>query len=269
MKLFISWSGNRSREVADLFGDWIPNIIQAVDPWISTSDIEKGTRWGSEISSQLQEAKFGLICLTSENLNSPWILFEAGALSKTLEKTFVCPYLLDVELVDLQLPLAQFQATKSNKEDTRKLVHTINKALEKDSIEQPRLDKYFDRWWPDLEKGLARILSKTEKSKQAKRNDREILEELLLLVRSFAYTNEHLVSKIQQAFPHLNQQELSQLIEKLLSWYGDSVGKDNKPAKVIQNPDGSISVRVLGIEENKDSYAREVSSRAKRKSKNK
>ena len=95
---------------------------------MSATDIEKGTRWSTDIGTQLAQARVGIICLTPENVKEPWVIFEAGALSKTLENTFVCTYLLDIEPADLRFPLALFQATKTGKEDTRKLLGTINRA---------------------------------------------------------------------------------------------------------------------------------------------
>jgi hypothetical protein len=58
---------------------------------MSAEDIDAGTRWGSEVTNELAETRCGIICLTQENQKAPWVLFEAGALSKTLEKTFVIP----------------------------------------------------------------------------------------------------------------------------------------------------------------------------------
>src|SRR6266545_990864 len=97
MKIFISWSGQRSRTVAAFLNDWLKDIIQIADPWMSANDIDAGVRWSRAIEERLQATKFGILCLTKTNLNAPWILFEAGALAKTIEDTFVCPYLIDLE----------------------------------------------------------------------------------------------------------------------------------------------------------------------------
>lgn len=117
MNVFISWSGDRSLAVAQALRDWLPNVIQALEPWLSASDIEQGTRWSTEVSLQLQESRVGIVCLTPENLREPWILFEAGALSKTIANTFVCTYLIDLEITDVSWPLAMFQATKGQGAD--------------------------------------------------------------------------------------------------------------------------------------------------------
>lgn len=81
MKVFLSWSGERSRLVATLLDEWLRCVLQAIRPWISTKDIDRGSLWFSEIQDQLQDVTTGIICLTQENKEKPWILFEAGALA--------------------------------------------------------------------------------------------------------------------------------------------------------------------------------------------
>lgn len=182
MKVFISWSGERSLAVANALREWLPNVIQAIKPWMSGVDIDKGARWSADIALQLSEAKVGLICLTPENLDAPWILFEAGALSKTLDKTYLCPYLFQVEPTDIKGPLIQFQATKANKDDTKKLIHTINQALGDIKISKEKLDEAFEVWWPKFEKSLKDILA-TKAKQIPKRDERDMIEEVLELVR--------------------------------------------------------------------------------------
>jgi hypothetical protein len=183
MKVFISWSGTRSRIVAAALRDWLPNVLQAVQPWMSDADIEKGSRWSTDVGVQLQEARVGIICLTPESITEPWVLFEAGALSKTLENTFVCTYLFDLDTSDLTWPLALFQATKNNREDTRKLLGTLNRALGANSLPDARLDDIFDVWWPRLEDRLKTIPQDPGQRAQAKRSEGDVLSEILDLVR--------------------------------------------------------------------------------------
>ena len=94
MKVFICWSGSVSRRIAKSIHDWLPNIIQNVEPFMSTEDIEKGARWLSTVHTELQDCHFGMICLTPENLGSQWIHFEAGALSKFIDRSRACRQLL-------------------------------------------------------------------------------------------------------------------------------------------------------------------------------
>jgi hypothetical protein len=155
-----------------------------VEPWIS-SGIDKGARWQSEIAERLEEAKVGIVCLTSGNLTAPWILFEAGALSKT-KGSHVCTFLLDVAPADVEPPLGQFQHTLFTKDDVMKLVQTINDAVkncEERSLTDQNLVAVFDMFWPQLETQLNEIKDQPEE-KPAPRPERELLEEVLEILRS-------------------------------------------------------------------------------------
>ena len=77
--VFIRWSGPRSKSAAEALKDWLPTILQTARPWMSATDIEKGTRWREEFAAALDTMKAGIICLTPENLAAEWLLFEAGA----------------------------------------------------------------------------------------------------------------------------------------------------------------------------------------------
>lgn len=185
MLVFLSWSGESSRSAATALRDWLPNVIQAVDPWMSAKDIDKGARWSTDIAQYLEKAQVGILCLTPENQNAPWILFEAGALSKALGRSFVCPYLLGLQPTDLQGPLVQFQATEASKSDTFRLLQTINTALASEGLPEANLQRVFDKWWPDLRAELNKInLEATPK--KSRRSERELIEETLSLVRQLA-----------------------------------------------------------------------------------
>jgi hypothetical protein len=154
---------------------------------MSAVDIERGARWNSDIAAELGQTSFGVLCLTPENLDSAWIHYEAGALSKTLEKSFVCPYLFELEPADLKGPLVQFNAAKAHKEDTRKLVLTINDAQET-PLPKATLEESYEVWWPKLEERLNNLPHPQLQVKH-ERPEREILQEVLELVRAQARAN--------------------------------------------------------------------------------
>jgi hypothetical protein len=181
MDIFLSWSGDRSKHIAEILKKRLPYFIQAVKPYMSSSDIDKGTRWSTDIASKLAQCAMGIICLTPENIEAPWILFEAGALSKTLDTAHVCPLLFEIEPSDLKGPLVQFQLTKLLKDDFRKLINTINKCLDA-PISEIQVNESFEAWWPKVEDELKELLL-IKKYPSPKRKDREILEEILELVR--------------------------------------------------------------------------------------
>lgn len=157
MKLFISWSGENSKRIAYALRDWLPMVLQAVKPWMSSYDIEKGNRWHSEMTFQLQESSFGILCLTPDNLNAPWVLFEAGALSKSIDGSHVVPYLYGFDPSELRGPLVQFQAALANKEDTKRLIFSLNRVLEENRLAESVLDEIYEIMWPRLEAKLREI----------------------------------------------------------------------------------------------------------------
>jgi hypothetical protein len=182
MRIFLSWSGDRSKAIADVLRAWIPDVIQTVEPWASQADIQPGVRWAEVLARALQQTRFGIICLTPENLAAPWILFEAGALSKALKNTRVCPYLCDLAPHTLAGPLSQFQAVESNKEGTLRLLVAINEAMGETALEPRRLTRSFDKYWPDLESRLRAVMAGAPASPA--RSVDETLGEVLRLVRS-------------------------------------------------------------------------------------
>lgn len=187
MKVFISWSGQLSKELGEEFRKWLPAVLQSIKPYFTPDDVEKGTRWYSEISKELEASQIGILILTRENIQSSWIMFETGALSKQMSKSQICPILFGIENADLQGPLVQFQSTLFNQEDMLKLIKTINSACGEQRLEESVLVDIFDTWWPKLEK---EVFSKLEKHKESSgkklRDDRQLIEEILSLVRMLA-----------------------------------------------------------------------------------
>ncbi len=182
MKVFVSWSGARSRMAAEALTDWLPKVIQAVEPFYSP-DMEKGAQWSTQIDAALEGTSFGVVCLTPENLDSRWIHFEAGALSK-IPDSRVWTFLVGLRPGDVPQPLGKFQATVAQKVDVRKLLEAINQQLPV-PLTTAVLDDAFEVRWPALESKL--IEAATSPSKSARRHARDtnsMLEELLTLVRA-------------------------------------------------------------------------------------
>ena len=184
MKVFISWSGEASKAIAEILRGWIPSVIQAAKPYFSPDDISKGSRWNSEIANELQECSVGLICLTSENLEAPWIMFEAGALSKSISISKVCPLLFGIDPSEVKGPLVQFQAAPFTKTEMKKTVKMMNELLGSESLGSDVLDDVFEMFWPKLEEKVKKVLADLEIPKKKKiRSDRDIIEEILNRVR--------------------------------------------------------------------------------------
>lgn len=189
MKVFISWSGEKSRLVALALREWLPWVVNDIKPFVSDEDIHSGTRWESEVAGELEATNFGIICVTKENQDARWLNFEAGALAKAVDASRVIPLAIDLKLSDLALPLGQFQAQLATQDGLRKVLSALNAACDH-PLEEERLRKAADKWWSDLEELLAQIEEKTKadaaEPQSAERTDRELLEETLDTVRSLA-----------------------------------------------------------------------------------
>ncbi|MBK1683759.1 toll/interleukin-1 receptor domain-containing protein [Rhodoferax fermentans] len=180
MKVFISWSGARSKAVAELLSDWIKCVLQAARPWISTRDIDRGALWFSEISDQLKDTTVGVICLTQENKNRPWILFEAGALAKGLSSNRVCTLLVDLKTTDIEDPLAQFNHTLPDRDGLWQLVKTLNASLGIIGLDERILDQVFATYWPQFEKKFTEVLTTIPiGQKTEQRSEKNLLTEIL------------------------------------------------------------------------------------------
>lgn len=192
MKVFISWSGTTSREIGDAFRGWLPDVLQFVQPYFTPNDIDKGQRWASEIADNLETSKVGLICLTAENLEAPWLMFEAGAISKSIGSR-LCPILFGVETSQLKGPLIQFQATPYSKEEVFKFIETINSAGDSQALTLAQLERAFERCWPELDEKIQLALGRpTATVIPAPRPVADMIEEMLGIVRALPHSAEPL-----------------------------------------------------------------------------
>ena len=237
MKVFISWSGEKSKAVATKLYELIPDMINSVEPWLSEADIGAGVRWSSEIAKELSETKFGIICLTKSNTEAPWLLFEAGALAKTIDdNTFVCPYLIDMEPSDIpQGPLTQFQCKEVTKNGTLELIKTINGALGENALTDDRLERNFNRCWPELNTVLESLPDEAG-TEEEERPPEEMIEEILDIVRGLSRrnTSKDIISSIALGL----QSELS-----------DSIGEGDNSTTVIPTSSGSDRLAGLKLRE--------------------
>lgn len=236
MKVFISWSGETSKKVAGAIREWLPTVLQTVKPYFTPSDIEKGTRWSSDIAKELDDSMAGIFCVTSQNLNSQWLMFEAGAISKKVEQSLVCPILIGLENSDISGPLTQFQTTLFEKSDFKRLVSDLNRANTPNVLEEGVLNTVFEKFWPELESEVKGIIEATGGGDGAKadlRSDRQLLEEVLDLSRALA---------IQKSGGFQAYTDLFRLISEFLSAYYAIFEMDWEHTKLcLEDPENFIS----------------------------
>lgn len=156
--LFLSWSRDPSRLVAEALRDALPTLFLGhARPWISGRDIKPGEDWWRTTSAILGSIRAGIFVLTPENLNAPWMMFEAGAIAGKLargkgkDKGTVFVYLIGLDPEDLEAthPLRPYQAVRSTKSETWRLMQAINGHLGT-VVEEGDLRTSFDRHWRRL-----------------------------------------------------------------------------------------------------------------------
>jgi hypothetical protein len=185
VKVFLSWSGQRSKAVAELLSDWIKCVLQASQPWISTRDIDKGAIWFSEISDQLKDTAAGIVCLTQENKEKPWILFETGALAKGLSTSRVCTFLIDLKSSDVEDPLAQFNHTFPDSSSMWGLVCSLNSGLDLARLDEKILRQVFETYWPQFDVKFKEIIKSVPAAAVSEpRTGDSILTEILANTRA-------------------------------------------------------------------------------------
>ena len=204
MKVFISWSGATSHKIANVLRENLPIAIQSLEPYVSSKDIDKGARWSTEISKELEQCQFGILCITGDNLDAPWLLFEAGALAKNIDVGQVTPFLFGVEDEDLPPPLMQFQTTKFVESDVKKLIHSLNKANDSGELHEALLNKSFETMWPTIKESVDAIkLPKPATSSKAgsSSHDQSKLPEILAKMLDLLQRQHRLLSSPEQLVP--------------------------------------------------------------------
>lgn len=159
MKIFLSWSGNLSREVALLLSEHLRPILWDVKTFMSGENIPSGSEWTKVLARELKENPFAIVCLTPQNLSSPWLLYEAGALTYNDDNKLCALLLGTLTLEDVRGPLERYQHRALTEKEFRTLLDDIRKMLA-DPPTEKEFDQNFAMHWPAIQKGYAEALKK-------------------------------------------------------------------------------------------------------------
>ncbi|MCT1353846.1 MULTISPECIES: TIR domain-containing protein [unclassified Gordonia (in: high G+C Gram-positive bacteria)] len=186
--VFVSWSGELAKAVAQVIQEWLPTLVDDIEPWASSTSIQAGMGWLHEVNTKLTAAQFGIVVVTLENKDREWLNFEAGALGQRFvndERGRVVPVMVDfTNTSDLPSTLSQFQAIHLEKEGLRSLARSLARALEKN--EAPVTER-FENSWPSLERKLSK--AKATPSATPARSHQTKVDEILEIVRNEAKNN--------------------------------------------------------------------------------
>jgi hypothetical protein len=157
VKVFLSWSGDLSRRIAEEFKQWLPQVIQDVQVFFSP-DILRGKQWLQTLREELEENSFGIFCITPGSLSSLWMSYEAGAIVSRNKDAMAVPLLFGLSLENVKnTPYAPFQAVVYSREEIFNLIESINKS-KIHPLESSVLKRAFDKNWPDLDEKISELL---------------------------------------------------------------------------------------------------------------
>lgn len=169
LKIFISWSKNKSREIALEVKDFFEGLFHnSIELWMSSDSIEYGSTFIIDINDALRKSDCCIAIITEENINSSWIMYEIGAIagksyfsSDNLDTKAVIPIIFD-GIDDKKFsnsPINQFQRLRFGKESIFNLSKQLNKRVGIYSSETS-LEKQFNLNWNGLLKGVERVANK-------------------------------------------------------------------------------------------------------------
>lgn len=92
-EIFISWSKSKSKELAINTKKILETLMPNTKIFMSEEDIHAGEHVQDRIIQHIEQSDALILCFTSENKKSPWLLYEAGYASG-LHKC-VIPFLFD------------------------------------------------------------------------------------------------------------------------------------------------------------------------------
>lgn len=144
--VFLCWSKARSREIAHAWESLLPTLVDVRA--VMSTEFTKGRDWWTALRQTLGAARTGVVFLTPENVSSPWLHYEAGALATAMGERdgTLFTYVVGFDSGTLTGPLASYQSTVATREDTFRLIRDLCAATGRPA---PSAEQ-FDAWWLKL-----------------------------------------------------------------------------------------------------------------------
>jgi len=169
VSVFICWSGARSHKLALAAEALLRTTLCLEKEDVFVSDrIDKGVAWFDAIVKHLETSKVGIVCLTAENVESPWLHFESGALALRLEReqdagaptkpltprNRLFTLLHGVTGAELKGPLGAYQATSTTELEMATMIQSIAQILGGPHLEAVTARETMNSAWEKFKKAL-------------------------------------------------------------------------------------------------------------------
>lgn len=162
MKIYLSWSGELGRRASEALSSALRQLIPELEVWSPGSDISAGARWVDQTRDAIRASQVALVCVTNDSRGAPWLLYELGVMASS--GSTVVPWLVDIEPSDLEGPLQQFQALRSDAQSFRQLVELI---CQRESM-QPPPPSDVGRWAFRVETEMNQLAGRGRKTPAAR-----------------------------------------------------------------------------------------------------
>ena len=169
--VFISWHSDAQeigKKIADCFRKHFGNIFgKEISVFESHVDIKHG--WTKELSTALDNSKYGIILLTPQALDSAWMYYEFGVLRRTPEHVWCFPF---GKVNRDKTPFAINQYLEFSEDELSKMLETIVKkeladdfiGWDEGSTIRNKIKEYVPQLFSDVNKIASNIDNKYERN---------------------------------------------------------------------------------------------------------
>lgn len=219
MKVFLSWSQPRSRQLAESLHSLLPRCIQELQPFISSADIEPGANWFNEIGAALDAAEgIGIFVVTPENVRNPWLNFEAGYIASKGGMARVCCLLLGLKSEEVPYPLQAFNHLRAVGDDAAKLLEMLNGRLQR-TLSADQLAFAAENFRGPFEAAIAKAQGLPHETKHAPSGPTDQIEHVVASLNRIENSLALQLSKLSELAP--GQPAYSR---ELLRMYAENLG---------------------------------------------
>jgi tetratricopeptide (TPR) repeat protein len=174
--VFLGHSGSLSKDLAEIFCDFLREVLSPMDPFFINGSLPVKGRWVPAIDAKFAQAEYGIFFITQANAETyNWMLYEAGAITAVNHSSnCVVPILVDIPPEELPPVYFAFQWMRFEKDSCRKLVAQLhNESAAADTAEHALIDSRFRQEWPKLRERWDKIVTEDLKKKRHREERKE------------------------------------------------------------------------------------------------
>lgn len=157
MKVFISWSGQQSQDVASLLRDWLPELLPRLEIWLQNKVLGLDDHWLTSMSGGIRASNAVIACVTADSLDSEWQ--SIGSLETSDPNSpAVIPWMVGLRIEDAPQALKAFPPYGSAHSEVYRLVNLLNDMSDV-AEDRTLIEQRMTLNWARFEIGLEHILN--------------------------------------------------------------------------------------------------------------